>query len=136
MVSLADAWRSGAYDWDADQREKFANDFMNLEALDAETNEDKNDETAAGWLPADDDNQCALVVRQISIKQRYETLGDAGRAAGDGCGVAQPGLRRRQHQAAEGQGVQGPDSEADRRTQAEADSEADSEVGAVRTVGA
>ena len=72
VVSLADAWRSGAYDWDADQREELASDFMNLEALDVASNEDKNDENAAGWLPADDDNQCALVVRQVSIKQRYE----------------------------------------------------------------
>jgi hypothetical protein len=72
VVSLADAWRAGAYDWDVDQREKFANDLMNLEALDSETNQDKDDETAAGWLPKDDDNQCALVVRQISIKHRYE----------------------------------------------------------------
>jgi hypothetical protein len=72
VVSLADAWHAGAYDWDEDQREKFANDLMNLEALDAETNQDKDDETAAGWLPKDDDNQCALVVRQISIKHRHE----------------------------------------------------------------
>jgi Excalibur calcium-binding domain/Protein of unknown function (DUF1524) len=72
VVSLADAWRAGAYAWDVDQREEFANDFMNLEALDSETNQDKNDETAAGWLPDDDDDQCALVVRQITIKHRYE----------------------------------------------------------------
>jgi hypothetical protein len=43
-----------------------------LEALDSETNQDKNDETAAGWLPDDDDDQCALVVRQITIKHRYK----------------------------------------------------------------
>lgn len=72
VVSLADAWDAGAYAWDGDQREEYANDFMNLEALDSETNQDKDDETAAGWLPDDDDDQCALVVRQITIKHRYE----------------------------------------------------------------
>jgi hypothetical protein len=32
VVSLADAWRMGAYDWSTKKREKFANDLMNLEA--------------------------------------------------------------------------------------------------------
>jgi cell division septation protein DedD len=72
VVSLADAWRAGAYAWDGDQREKFANDLMNLEAIDSKTNQAKDDETAAGWLPDDDDDQCALVVRQVTIKHRYE----------------------------------------------------------------
>jgi hypothetical protein len=71
VVSLADAWRSGAHAWSINKRQKFANDFMELEAVDAHTNEDKGDETAAGWLP-DDDDECALVVRQVSIKQRYK----------------------------------------------------------------
>jgi hypothetical protein len=72
VVSLADAWRAGAHAWSTSKRQRFANDFMELEAVDAATNEDKGDETAAGWLPDDDDDQCSLVVRQISIKKRYK----------------------------------------------------------------
>ena len=30
VVSLADAWRMGAYRWDAQKRERFANDFIEL----------------------------------------------------------------------------------------------------------
>jgi hypothetical protein len=41
VVSLADAWRSGAHAWSINKRQKFANDFMELEAVDAHTNEDK-----------------------------------------------------------------------------------------------
>jgi hypothetical protein len=72
VVSLADAWRSGAHAWSIKKRQRFANDFMELEAVDAHTNEYKGDETAADWLPDDDDDQCTLVVRQVSIKQRYK----------------------------------------------------------------
>ena len=71
VVSLADAWRMGAHAWSAKKRQRFANDFMELEAVDARTNEDKGNDTADEWLPDDDDAQCALVVRQISIKQRW-----------------------------------------------------------------
>jgi hypothetical protein len=45
---------------------------MELEAVDAQTTKDKGDQNAAGWIPDDDDDQCALVVRQISIKQRWK----------------------------------------------------------------
>jgi hypothetical protein len=72
VVSLADAWGSGAHDWDVDQREEFANDFMNLEVIDSGTDTVKSDLAANDWLPDDDDDQCALVVRQISIKKRYK----------------------------------------------------------------
>jgi hypothetical protein len=72
VVSLADAWRMGAYDWSANKREKFANDLMNLEAVDADTNEEKGDESAAEWLPeAEPTDICWFVSRQVTIKTRY-----------------------------------------------------------------
>jgi hypothetical protein len=72
VVSLADAWRAGAHEWSEAKRKKFANDFMNLEAIDSGTDTVKSDLAANDWLPDDDDAQCALVVRQISIKHRYK----------------------------------------------------------------
>jgi hypothetical protein len=72
VVSLADAWRMGAYDWSAKKREKFANDFMNLEAVDAATNRAKEDKNAAQWLPeAEPTDICWFVARQVTIKTRY-----------------------------------------------------------------
>jgi hypothetical protein len=72
VVSLADAWRMGAYDWSANEREKFANDFMNLEAIDAATDRAKDDKSAAEWLPeAEPTDICWFVFRQVTIKTRY-----------------------------------------------------------------
>ena len=41
VVALADAWRSGAWQWDAQRRQEFANDPENLLAVDGQANEDK-----------------------------------------------------------------------------------------------
>jgi hypothetical protein len=72
VVSLADAWRMGAHDWDADKRERFANDFMNLQAVDAATNRAKGDKSAAEWLPeAEPTDICWFIARQVTIKSRY-----------------------------------------------------------------
>jgi hypothetical protein len=73
VVSLADAWRMGAYEWSAKKREKFANDLTNLEAVDAATNRAKGDKSAAEWLPeADPTDICWFVARQVTIKSRYD----------------------------------------------------------------
>jgi hypothetical protein len=70
-VSLRDAWNAGAHAWDSKTREKFANDFMNLEAVDSGTNSTKADASAADWLPDDDVDACDFVMRQVSVKHRY-----------------------------------------------------------------
>jgi hypothetical protein len=41
VVSLHNAWDAGAYSWSVAEREKFANDFMNLEAIDTDTDQTK-----------------------------------------------------------------------------------------------
>jgi hypothetical protein len=71
VVSLANAWQMGAYRWDAKKRERFANDFVGLEAVDAETNRDKGDSAADEWLPKDPDQQCSYVIIQVVIKTLY-----------------------------------------------------------------
>jgi Protein of unknown function (DUF1524) len=71
VVSLADAWRMGAYNWSANRREKFANDFIELEAVDAKTHRDKGDSAADEWLPKDPDQQCSYAARQVQIKTLF-----------------------------------------------------------------
>jgi hypothetical protein len=72
VVSLSDAWSSGAWRWDADYRAAFANDPLELVAASAAENQAKSDATADVWLPRDPADACALVVRQVSIKARTE----------------------------------------------------------------
>lgn len=78
VVSLADAWRSGAHEWTAEQRSWFANDLMELEAVDRATNRDKGDRDVGHWLPeiADGVGVCGLVSRVIAIKTAYDLTVD------------------------------------------------------------
>ncbi|RIJ61784.1 HNH endonuclease [Clavibacter lycopersici] len=72
VVSLSDAWSSGAWRWDADYRAAFANDPLELVAASAAENNAKSDATADEWLPGDPADACALVARQVAIKVRTE----------------------------------------------------------------
>ncbi|MCX6463208.1 MAG: HNH endonuclease family protein, partial [Pseudonocardiales bacterium] len=51
VVSLSNAWQTGAQSLDLDTRELFANDPLNLLAVDGPTNGAKGDGDAATWLP-------------------------------------------------------------------------------------
>ena len=81
-VSLADAWDSGAWAWDAGRREQFANDPDNLLAVDGPANQSKGDATAAEWLPTTSDGRCELVRRQVAVKIEWGlSVSDRERAA-------------------------------------------------------
>jgi hypothetical protein len=71
VVSLRDAWKSAAEGWRPSKREKFANDFQNLEAVDSETDQDKGDKAADQWLPKSEMDACYYVSRQVALKHRY-----------------------------------------------------------------
>ena len=49
----------------------FANDPLNLLAVDGPTNLRKGDGDAATWLPPRKADRCAYVARQIAVKHRY-----------------------------------------------------------------
>jgi hypothetical protein len=49
----------------------FANDPLNLLAVDGQTNEDKGDGDAATWLPPRKAFRCGYVSRQVAVKGRY-----------------------------------------------------------------
>jgi hypothetical protein len=71
VVALSDAWQKGAQAMTADAREAFANDSLNLLAVDGDTNQKKGDGDAATWLPPNKEYRCRYVARQIAVKAKY-----------------------------------------------------------------
>lgn len=71
VVALADAWRTGAQRLTAEQRERLANDPINLFAVDGPTNQDKGDADAAAWLPPNAAFRCTYVAHQVAVKAAY-----------------------------------------------------------------
>ena len=71
VVALSDAWQKGAQQWDAATREAFANDPLNLLAVDGPTNSAKGDGDAATWLPPLRSVRCEYVARQVAVKAGY-----------------------------------------------------------------
>jgi hypothetical protein len=71
VVALSDAWQKGAQQWSADTRERFANDPLNLLAVDGPTNSRKSDGDAATWLPPAKAYRCRYVARQVAVKRAY-----------------------------------------------------------------
>ncbi|MFM9918850.1 DUF1524 domain-containing protein [Lacisediminihabitans sp. H27-G8] len=71
VVSLGDAWQTGAQQLTSAQRISLANDPINLLAVDARSNDQKGAGDAATWLPANKSFRCEYVARQISVKATY-----------------------------------------------------------------
>jgi hypothetical protein len=71
VVALSDAWQKGAQQLTADQRATFANDPLNLFAVDGAANAQKGDGDAATWLPKNTSFRCQYVARQVSVKATY-----------------------------------------------------------------
>ncbi|HEX5872666.1 MAG TPA: DUF1524 domain-containing protein, partial [Longimicrobium sp.] len=71
VVALSDAWQKGAQQLTEAQRLSFANDPLNLLAVDGPTNQQKSDGDAATWLPPNKSYRCDYVARQISVKSSY-----------------------------------------------------------------
>jgi hypothetical protein len=71
VVSLSNSWQTGAQGWDADRRAAFANDPLNLLAVDGSLNNQKRDGDTATWLPPDRGYRCAYVARQVAVKAAY-----------------------------------------------------------------
>ena len=66
VVALGDAWQKGAWRWPYGERVAFANDPLNLLAVDASANRQKGDGDTATWLPANKSFRCAYVARQVA----------------------------------------------------------------------
>lgn len=71
VVSLSNAWQTGADALSAEQRQDFANDPLNLQATASAVNQAKGDGDAATWLPPDKTYRCTYVARQVAVKKKY-----------------------------------------------------------------
>ena len=71
LVSLSNAWQTGAAYFDKKTRELLANDPLNLLAVDAKLNRQKGDGDAATWLPPLKSYRCEYVARQVAVKAKY-----------------------------------------------------------------
>lgn len=71
VVALADAWNSGAWQWDTEQRLQFSNDPLNLLAVDGDANQDKGAATFDQWVPANPDALCDYAERQVTVKYKW-----------------------------------------------------------------
>ncbi|GAB3815620.1 hypothetical protein GCM10028820_13490 [Tessaracoccus terricola] len=72
VVALSDAWQKGAQQLSLETRTAFANDPLNLLAVDGPTNQQKGDGDAATWLPPNKSFRCDYVARQVAVKAKYQ----------------------------------------------------------------
>lgn len=71
VVALSDAWQKGAQKMTGEQRVKFANDPLNLLAVDGPSNASKGDSDASSWLPSNKSFRCSYVARQTAVKAKH-----------------------------------------------------------------
>ena len=71
IVSLKEAWRSGADEWSASNKDTFADDMLNLTAVTASSNRSKGAKDASEWLPPEPSGQCYLSIRVIEVKTKW-----------------------------------------------------------------
>ena len=98
VVALADAWQTGAQTWTAAKRQTFANDLLDLLAVDAASAKQKGDADAATWLPSNKTFQCDYVETQVDVKTRYGlwvTQAEHDAIARRADQLPHPGTRRR-----------------------------------------
>jgi hypothetical protein len=79
MVSLAEAWDSGASAWTAQRREAYANDQgqeTSLVAVTARSNRSKADQDPAQWLPPAADAHCRYAAEWVATKLRWSLTAD------------------------------------------------------------
>ena len=73
LVALKEAWESGARNWSASMRERFANDLQfvyTLSAVSNSSNRSKGASDPAEWLPKL--NQCSYAQRWVAVKTRWK----------------------------------------------------------------
>ncbi|MEV5895193.1 HNH endonuclease family protein [Nonomuraea fuscirosea] len=72
LIPLSDAWQKGAQQWSDTKRKEFANDPINLMAVDGPLNGQKSDSDAATWLPPRKAYRCTYIAKQIDVKAKYK----------------------------------------------------------------
>ncbi len=72
LVPLANAYRSGASNWDEVGRERYANDPNNLLSVEDNANQEKGDKGPEAWKPPNRAVWCSYARRWISVKSEYD----------------------------------------------------------------
>ncbi|WP_197523349.1 HNH endonuclease family protein [Actinokineospora pegani] len=80
IVPVAEANRSGARHWSAEQRQAFYNDPDNLVAVSKAANSQKSDDDPAEWRPADS-YACQYATTYATVKTKYGLAADADEVA-------------------------------------------------------
>ena len=84
MVPLAEAHRSGAATWTAEQRQNYANDLFHVDtliAVSASANRSKGDRDPALWLPPNESYDCEYVRKWVVVKATWGLTMDAEEAS-------------------------------------------------------
>ncbi|MFU8853805.1 HNH endonuclease family protein [Micromonospora sp. SL1-18] len=84
VVPLANAWRSGANEWDDTQRGDFANDLTRpqLVAVSARSNRSKGDQDPSQWKPPNRSYWCQYATDWVTVKHYWRlTVTSAEKAA-------------------------------------------------------
>jgi hypothetical protein len=81
VIPLAYAWRAGAWEWNDEQRETFANDPGELRATDGPTNNRNSDRGPSQWLPPSDAAHCTYAADWRRIAETYGLSLDEADAA-------------------------------------------------------
>lgn len=80
VVPLAEAWDSGASEWDAKKRERYANDLgdpRSLIAVSGSSNRSKGDKDPQDWMPPSESAHCRYVEEWTVVKVRWQLAVDA-----------------------------------------------------------
>jgi hypothetical protein len=95
FVPLAEAWRSGARNWTAQQRIDFANDLdlpESLIAVSRSTNRAKSDSDVANWLPPNSNYRCEYLRSWVVVKAKWQLRVDLRERNALESGLLQCGL--------------------------------------------
>lgn len=77
LIPLSWAAQQGANDWDNETREQFANDPLNLLAVDGSANASKSDSGPSEWIPDAEASHCGYAARFVAVLDAYELTAPA-----------------------------------------------------------
>lgn len=72
IVPLAVAWTGGADAWNPTEREAFANDPLNLQAVDGRANSAKGKRLPSEWMPANTAVHCIYLAQMTIVLKTYD----------------------------------------------------------------
>jgi hypothetical protein len=74
VVTVREAWESGAWAWNASKRRSFINDRADVSVLAlviAASSRQRGDKDPAGWMPSTNANTCAYLSNWVAVKTKW-----------------------------------------------------------------